>query len=220
MNVLVVATHADDEVLGCGGVMARHVDQGDTVHVAVVTRGDPAIFPPDYVETIFSELHAAHQILGGSGVHLLNFPSPRLDTIPGYELADALRKLIFDLQAHLVYAPFQGDLHGDHQAVYQAALVATRPINGCPVRRVLCYETLSETDWASPFGNHTFTPNVFIDITSYLGRKLEAMQCYQTQLKPAPHSRSLQSLEALARLRGGTVSLEATEAFMLVREIM
>jgi N-acetylglucosamine malate deacetylase 1 len=220
MHVLVVATHADDEVLGCGGVMARHAEQGDAVHVVVVTRGDPAVFPPAYVDTIFRELQTAHQLLGGAGVHFLDFPSPRLDTVPGYALAEALRQLIVELGAEVVYAPFQGDLHGDHQAVYQAALVASRPINGCPVRRLLCYETLSETDWASPFGGMSFTPTIFVDISDYLGRKLEAMQCYQTQLKAAPHSRSLQSLEALARLRGGTVSLAAAEAFMLVREIV
>ncbi len=220
MNVLVIATHADDEVLGCGGVMARHADMGDEVHVAVVTRGIPEVFPPEYVDEIFRELQAAHQLLGGSGIHFLDFPSPQLDTVPGYALADAIRKLIFKLQAEVVYAPYQGDLHGDHQAVYQAALVASRPINGCPVRRLLCYETLSETDWASPFGNSTFTPTVFVDISDYLGRKLEAMQCYRTQLKAPPHSRSLQSLEALARVRGGTVSMEAAEAFMLVREIL
>lgn len=220
MNVLVIATHADDEVLGCGGVMARHAEMGDHVHVAVVTRGIPEVFPPEYVDEIFRELQAAHQLLGGSGIHFLDFPSPQLDTVPGYALADAIRKLIFKLEAQVVYAPYQGDLHGDHQAVYQAALVASRPINGCPVRRLLCYETLSETDWASPFGNSTFTPTVFIDISEYLGRKLEAMQCYRTQLKAPPHSRSLQSLEALARVRGRTVSMEAAEAFMLVREIL
>lgn len=220
MNVLVVATHADDEVLGCGGVMARHADMGDAVHVAVVTRGIPEVFPPEYVDEIFRELQAAHQLLGGSGIHFLDFPSPQLDTVPGYALADAIRKLIFELQAQIVYVPYLGDLHGDHQAVYQAALVASRPINGCPVRRLLCYETLSETDWASPFGNVTFTPTVFVDISDYLGRKLEAMKCYRTQLKSPPHSRSLQSLEALARLRGGTVSTAAAEAFMLVREIL
>lgn len=220
MNVLVIATHADDEVLGCGGVMAKHADQGDTVYVAVVTRGIPEVFPPEYVEEIFRELQAAHRVLGGSGVHFLNFPSPQLDTVPGYALADAIRKLIFELQAEVVYAPYQGDLHGDHQAVYQAVLVASRPINGCPVRRLLCYETLSETDWASPFGNATFTPTVFVNISDYLGRKLEAMKCYQTQLKTPPHSRSLQSLEALAQVRGGTISTMAAEAFMLVREIV
>lgn len=219
MNVLVVATHADDEVLGCGGVMARHADQGDAVYVLVVTRGIPEIFPPEHVEEIFRELRVAHQMLGGSGIHFLDFPAPRLDVVPGHALADAIRGVIVKLQAEVVYAPYQGDIHGDHQAVFQATLVASRPINHCPVRRLLCYETLSETDWASPFGNNTFAPTVFVDITDYLERKLRAMACYRTQVKMPPHSRSLQSIEALARVRGGTVSLQAAEAFMLVREI-
>lgn len=196
MNVLVIATHADDEVLGCGGVMARHADTGDRVHVAVVTRGDPEVFPPAYVEEIFSELRSAHQLLGGAGIHFLDFPSPRLDTVPGYVLADALRKLIFELQARVVYAPYQGDLHGDHQAVYQAALVASRPINGCPVRRLLCYETLSETDWASPFGNSTLYAN---GLCRYFGLSGAEIAGYGVLSHPAQGATAL----AFAPIAGG-----------------
>ncbi|MBX0331337.1 PIG-L family deacetylase [Oscillochloris sp. ZM17-4] len=220
MNVVVVAAHADDEVLGCGGVMARHAAQGDAVHVLIVTRGIPEIFPPDHVDLIFRELRAAHALLGGAGIHFLDFPSPRLDTVAGYLLADAIKRVVQELRPEVVYAPYQGDLHGDHQAVYQATLVAARPIDDCSVRRLLCYETLSETDWASPFGNNTFTPTVFVEITDFLELKLKAMECYRTQTKAAPHSRSLPSIEALARLRGGTVSVSAAEAFMLVREVV
>jgi LmbE family N-acetylglucosaminyl deacetylase len=111
-------------------------------------------------------------------------------------------------------------MHADHRAVYQATMVATRPINSCPIRRLLCYEVLSETEWASPFGNDAFIPTVFVDISEYLDRKLKAVACYRSQLKQPPHSRSLQAIEALARLRGSTVSLQAAEAFMLVREIV
>ncbi|NTV99791.1 MAG: PIG-L family deacetylase [Oscillochloris sp.] len=220
MNVLVVAAHADDEVLGCGGVTARHAAQGDSVHVLIVTRGIPEIFPPAHVDEIFRELRAAHELLGGASIHFLDFPAPQLDTIAGHVLADAIKGIIDTLRPEIVYAPYQGDLHGDHQAVYWATLVATRPINDCSVRQLLCYETLSETDWASPFGGNSFTPTVFVEITDYIELKLKAMSCYRTQLKASPHSRSLQSLESLARLRGGTVSVPAAEAFMLVREVV
>lgn len=220
MKILVIATHPDDEVLGCGGVIARHVDEGHEVHVAVVTRGSPDIFSPEQIKITRQELYSAHRVLGVSGVTFLDFPAPKLDMVPSHKLADAIAQVIHRLQPQLVYMPHRGDIHGDHQATYWATLVATRPMNGCPVRRILCYETLSETEWASPSGDQAFVPTVFVDISSALARKLEAMACYQSQLKSPPHPRSLRSIEALARLRGGTVGLDAVEAFMLVREIV
>jgi len=220
MRILVVAPHPDDEVLGCGGAIARHVDEGHEVHVVVVTRGIPDLFPPEQIEITRRELQSAHKVLGVSGVTFLDFPAPRLDMVPSHEIADSIAQVVRRFQPQVVYMPHQWDIHGDHQATYWATLVATRPINGCPVRRVLCYEILSETEWAPPAGDQSFIPTVFIDISSTLERKLKAMACYQSQLKPPPHPRSLHSIEALARLRGGTVGLDAAEAFMLVREII
>lgn len=220
MTVLVIATHPDDEVLGCGGVIARHSDQGHEVHVLVVTRGIPELFDQEQIETTRKELANAHKVLGVSGVTFLDFPAPKLDVVPGNDLADAIARVIRQLKPQIVYLPHRGDIHGDHQATYRATLVATRPINENSVQRLLCYETLSETEWGPPTGDQTFIPTVFVDISSTLDRKLEAMACYRSQLKSPPHPRSLRSVEALARLRGGTVSLEAAEAFMLVREIV
>ncbi len=219
MNVLIIAPHSDDEVLGCGGVMARHAAGGDDVHVLVVTRGTPEMYPPEQEEQTRQELHAAHAILGVSSVHFLDFPAPKLDTIPGHQLADAIGRIIRSLYPSIIYLPHRGDIHSDHRAVYQATLVAARPINDCPVRKLLCYETLSETEWAAPFGDDAFIPTVFVDITDYLDQKLKAMACYHSELKQPPHPRSLQAIEVLAKMRGATVSLPAVEAFMLVREI-
>jgi LmbE family N-acetylglucosaminyl deacetylase len=219
MNVLIIAPHSDDEVLGCGGVMARHAAGGDDVHVLVVTRGTPEMYPPEQEEQTRQELHAAHAILGVSSVHFLDFPAPKLDTIPGHQLADAIGRIIRSVYPSIIYLPHRGDIHSDHRAVYQATLVAARPINDCPVRKLLCYETLSETEWAAPFGDDAFIPTVFVDITDYLDQKLKAMACYHSELKQPPHPRSLQAIEVLAKMRGATVSLPAVEAFMLVREI-
>ncbi|MFQ3632952.1 PIG-L deacetylase family protein [Roseiflexus sp.] len=220
MNVLVVAAHPDDEVLGCGGVTARHVAHGDHVYALVVTRGIPEIFAPERDEADRQDSQRAHQILGGAGIFFLDFPAPRLDIVPGHELADAIRDVIVSVRADVVYAPFGGDLHGDHKSVHLATLVASRPINNCPVRRLLCYETLSETDWASPLDGDAFRPTVFVDISDVLERKLEALACFRNELKQPPHPRSLRAVEALARMRGSTAGLMAAEAFMLVREII
>lgn len=218
-SVLVIAPHADDEVLGCGGAIARHADGGDEVHVAIVTWGDPQIYPDDDAAEIRAEIEAAHRLLGVASTTYLPFPAPGLDVIAGYQLADAIAQVIRQVQPQTVYLPHHGDIHTDHQAVYQATLVAARPINQCPVRRLLCYETLSETEWSPPRGDTAFIPTVFIDISDHLDRKLKAMTCYGMELKEFPHPRSLPALTALAHLRGTTVGLAAAEAFALVRQI-
>lgn len=220
MNVLVIAPHADDEILGCGGVIARHIALGDHVEVVVMCRAQPDVAPPELVAHIKEEAYQAHAVLGIHQSHFWEFPAARLDTISRRELVEALSKLISQLQPELVYLPHHGDLHADHQAVYLAGLVAARPINHCPVRRLLSYETLSETEWASPTAENAFVPTVFVDISDYLPVKLKAMACYATQLKDPPYPRSLLSIEALAHYRGGTCGLLAAEAFMLVREIV
>ncbi|BAY90313.1 MULTISPECIES: PIG-L deacetylase family protein [unclassified Tolypothrix] len=218
-NVLVIAPHADDEVLGCGGTIARHVDHGDEVHAVIVTCGDPDIYPAEVQLRLRQELKASHDILGISSVSFLDFLAPKLDIYPGYKLADAIGTAIRLLQPNIIYLPHRGDIHADHRLVYQATLVASRPINGCSVREIFCYETLSETEWAPPSGDEAFIPTVFVDITDYLEHKLKAMTCYQSQIKEPPHPRSLDAIAALAKLRGATVSLGAAEAFMLVRQI-
>jgi N-acetylglucosamine malate deacetylase 1 len=187
--------------------------------VLVVTRGIPEIFPPQIIEETRGELRQAHALLGVSETAFLDFPAPALDTVPGYQLAQAVSAQVRQWQPETVYCPHYGDIHGDHQRVFEAALVACRPVGECPVKRLLCYETPSETDWAPPPTCQTFSPTVFVDISAYLSLKLQAMACYATQIPAQNHPRSPQTLEALARVRGATVNVAAAEGFELVREI-
>jgi N-acetylglucosamine malate deacetylase 1 len=199
MNVLVLAPHPDDEVLGCGGTISRHVAAGDTVFVVIATRGIPELF---------------------SDERFLDFPAPALDTVPGYVLAGAILDCIRDVRPEVLYVPHHGDIHSDHFHLHQAALVAARPLGDSPIRRILAYETLSETEWAPPQMDAVFYPTVFIDVSAFLQNKLDAMSCFESQLKPAPNARSLRNITALAHYRGATVACDAAEGFMLIREIL
>jgi N-acetylglucosamine malate deacetylase 1 len=218
-RVLVLATHPDDEVLGCGGVIARHAAAGDDVHVVIMTRGVEELFTAERVARTREELAAAHKILGVKIATFLDFPAPRLDTVPGHQLADALVGQLREIRPDVFYIPHQGDLHSDHKATYWAALVAARPTGGASPSRILCYETLSETEWGAPTSADAFVPTVFVDIAEYIPIKLRAMACYETQLQAPPHARSLKAIEALAVYRGSTFSVAAAEAFVLVREV-
>jgi LmbE family N-acetylglucosaminyl deacetylase len=171
------------------------------------------------VDSLRKELESAHAVLGVSKVRFLDFPAPKLDTVPACELADSIGAALGAVKAEVIYLPHRGDVHSDHRAVFAAAMVAVRPIAGNGARRLLCYETLSETEWAAPVIEEAFLPTVFTDISDFLEKKKQAMACYRSQLKDFPHPRSLQGVEALARLRGSTAGVNAAEAFQLIREI-
>ncbi len=219
MKVLVLAPHPDDEVLGCGGVIARHAAAGDHVEVVVATRGIEELYSQDLIPIVRGEALKAHALLGVSNTRFLDFPAPALDTVPRYKLASAIAAIIRETQCEILYIPHHGDIHSDHLHLHHAALVAARPLAECPVRRILAYETLSETEWAPPQNDAIFYPTVFVDISEYLSKKLEAMSCFGSQVKPPPNARSLRNIEALARYRGATVAKDAAESFMLIRQI-
>ncbi len=177
-NIVVVAAHPDDEVLGCGGVIARHARQGDRVHV-VVTRGMPEVFSPASVDKVRQDLSKAHRLLGVASVRFLDFPAPSLDVTPSYVVADAIRAVLSEVRPDIV-SPHHGDIHGDHRAANLATIVAARPNGTVCVPRMLAYETLSESEWGNPNGSDAFQPTVFIDISEHLADKLKAMGCYES----------------------------------------
>lgn len=221
-KVLVVAPHCDDEILGCGGVIAKHIAKGTKLYVVILTNGNigaPELFPKEGTDKVRAEALKAHKVLGVTDTFFLDFPAPRLDSIPSYKLSLELNKLIKKLHIDTLYIPHRGDIHKDHRIAFEASLVAARPINNCPVKTIYAYETLSETEWAAPFSDELFNPTVFENIENELVNKLEAFKCYETQIKEFPHSRSLRSIENLSNVRGATVGIENAEAFMLIRDI-
>jgi LmbE family N-acetylglucosaminyl deacetylase len=219
VTTLVLAPHPDDEVLGVGGTIAKLARGGHAVHVVIVTKGD-SLFDPQLIERGRAEARAAHERLGVAATHFLDeFPAAKLDTVPHFQLNARLSAVVRELRPETVYIPFAGDVHRDHQAVAEAAMVACRPIDGSSVRQILAYETLSETNWNAPGITPAFAPNVFSDITETLPRKLEAMAAFASQLRASPHERSVEAVEHLARYRGATVGVSAAEAFVLVRWI-
>jgi len=219
MTTLVLSPHPDDEVLGVGGSIAALTRDGHEVHVVIVTKGD-SLFDPQFIEQGRAEARKAHEILGVTATHFLDeFPAAKLDTVPHFQLNARLATVMRELRPETVYVPFVGDIHRDHQAVAESAMVACRPIDGSSVRQILAYETLSETNWNAPGITPAFTPNVFTNISDTLQRKLDAMAAFGSQLRPFPHERSVEAVEHLARYRGATVGVAAAEAFVLLRWI-
>lgn len=222
-NILFVAPHADDEVLGCGATIYKMVQEKHNVYVLIMTnasKSDPKLFSPAGIKIVRSEALEAHKILGVKETFFFDFPAPALDQFPCYIMAMAVLEYIKTHNIDTVYMPHHGDIHKDHKMVADAVLVACRPIGNYSVKTICAYETLSETEWAMPNSNEVFIPNVFVTCQEEaIETKMRAMKCYKSQLREFPSSRSLEALEALAKLRGATVSARFAEAFMMIRSV-
>lgn len=218
-RILVVAPHPDDEVLGVGGTIARSVAAGHDVSVVIVTKGFPPVFDEEFIATGRREAKDAHAKLGVTDTVFLDFPAAALDSVEHREVNDRLAEVIHRIRPDVLYIPFNGDIHTDHQLIFQSCLVAARPNGGYTPRTIYAYETLSETNWNAPYLTPSFVPNVFVDISEHLDAKVGAMRAFASQIKLAPHERSAEALVALATLRGSTVSRRAAEAFVLIRDI-
>ncbi len=218
-RALVLAPHPDDEVLGCGGAMARIAASGGTVEVAVVTRGREPRFSVEQADEVRAEAEEAHALLGVAHTHFLDLPAAELDRIARADLNMAVGDVVERVKPDTLFVPFVGDLHFDHGLVFEAALVAARPRGTSYPIRVLAYETLSETNWSAPNLSPAFHPNVFIDISDYIETKLRAFACFRSQCRLPPDERSLETLRALATVRGSSVTRLAAEAYMLIREV-
>lgn len=220
MVVLVIAPHPDDEVLGCGGTIAKHVACGDEVYVAIVTKGTEPVFSPKSVEMVREECLKANSFLGVKHTLFMDFPAAMLENIKRYQFNQAFIDLVQDIKPEIVYIPHRGDMQLDHKITVDAMMVALRPKYQHRVNKILAYETLSETGWDIPNLTNEFIPVSYNDISVYIDTKLEAMKIYSTQLATYPNARSLEAIKALAVFRGVTIGVEAAEAFVVIREVM
>lgn len=218
-NILIIAPHPDDEVLGCGGAIQKYSRLGKNLYVLIVTRGTPKLYSNEKIINVRNEALQAHQLLGAKETVFLEFHAPELDITSQAEITGQITEIIRKFEIDTLYIPHRGDIHSDHRVVFNAALVAGRPVPGNTIRNIFAYETLSETEWAAPFGDDAFIPTRFVDVSAYFEKKLEGMSCFKSQLKAFPNSRSLDTIEALAKFRGATIGVERAEAFMTIRTI-
>lgn len=219
-KILVFAPHPDDEVLGVGGTIALNIRKGNKVYVCIVTKGQPPLFNnPVGNNKNQDDARACHNFLGITKTFFLDFPAADLESVKRYKLNDRILDVIREVAPDKVYIPHIGDMQKDHQIVVDSCMVALRPKYFPQVKRILAYETMSETDWNLPNVANAFIPNVFVNIADTIETKKKALSYYTLQVNPYPDARSIESVEALARYRGTLMHWEAAEAFMLIREL-
>jgi LmbE family N-acetylglucosaminyl deacetylase len=224
--VLVIAAHPDDEVLGCGGTIARLTGEGRDVSIAILVEGitsrdpqrDAALRSQDLAALRTTAQRVATS-LGARELSCFNLPDNRLDSVPLLEIVKLCEQLIARIKPTVVLTQHGGDLNIDHRRIFEAVLAATRPVPGSVVQQVIGYEVASSTEWAFQRIEPVFRPNLFVDISRSLPRKIAAMELYQGEARPFPHPRSAQALEAQAKRWGAVCGVPAAEAFEIVRTI-
>jgi LmbE family N-acetylglucosaminyl deacetylase len=226
MKVLVIAAHPDDEVLGCGGTIARLVKEGHQVHIAILAEGITSRYSrrENADSSLLQNLHAksreAATTLGVNDLSLHGLPDNRMDTMPLLDVVKIVESLIEKISPVRIYTHHGGDLNVDHAVVSRAVLTATRPLPGCPVRELYLFEIPSSTEWAFQQFEGTFLPNVFVDVGQTLETKVRAMACYESEVRAFPHPRSPEALRAVGQRWGSVAGCAAAEAFQLVRAIV
>jgi len=219
-RILVVAPHPDDEILGCGGTMIKHIEAGDEVYVCIATKGCMPLFSTESVNKTRSEALECHKSIGVKKTFFLDFPAAMMEKVERYEMNGKILDVIKEVQPDIVFIPHWGDMQKDHQMVADACMVALRPKYEPKVKTIYSYETMSETAWNAPNVQNEFIPNVFVDISNTLKKKIKALSVFKSQLSEFPDARSLEAVEALAKYRGALMHFKAAEAFMLIRQLL
>lgn len=223
MNVLVIAAHPDDEVLGCGGTIARLAGEGHRVVTGVLGEGvtsrhaNRADADKGMLDRLHQQARQAARLLGAADTLFGGLPDNRFDSVALLDVVKIVERWISEIRPARVFTQHGGDLNIDHAVTFRATLTATRPMEGCAVRELLAYEVASSTEWAFGRFEPVFRPSVFVDITSTLDRKVDAMALYESEIRPLPHPRSAENLRASAQRWGSVAGVGAAEAFELIR---
>lgn len=216
-RALIFAAHADDESLGAGGTLIRMTDEGVKLTVAVATDSASAQYTDksDAIERRRREFNAAMKHIRAAGSDWLQAPDMRLESADALALNAWCARLVDAERPDVVFTPWSGDINADHRALTRAVHVACRPRPGSPVQWLLEYETPSSSEWGTLASGTTFSPQVYVDITGTIDGKLRAIAAYESELRQAPHPRSLRSVRALAEYRGSVVGFGAAEGFVV-----
>lgn len=219
--VLAVAPHPDDETLGCGGALLRHRAEGDDVHWLIVTCIDASLgYNSNQIEKRQKEIEQVAKRYDMTAVHETRFATTTLDSISLGVIVGRFAEIIRSIAPEVMYVPYRGDVHTDHRIVFDAASSCAKWFRNRAIRRVLAYETLSETEFSLRTDDTGFRPNYFVDISAYIDSKIEILKVYSGELGAFPFPRSEAAVRALAAYRGTTAGFEAAEAFMLLRQVV
>jgi LmbE family N-acetylglucosaminyl deacetylase len=218
-KILVIAAHPDDEVLGCGGTLLKHATNNDKILLLFATDGESSRRSGSK-KILYRKKQASKvaRIINAQTPVFLNFPDNQLDKINILEIAKIFANIVHRFKPDIIYTHHYNDLNIDHRLTFEATMIACRPLVESSVTEIYCFEILSSTGWRG-ISNLAFKPNVYVDIKDYIRKKIDLMKIYEKEIRPSPHPRSVESINARAISRGSEVSLSYAESFELIRYI-
>jgi len=220
MKVIIISAHPDDEILGCGGTLLKHKVNGDEIFWVIITNMlENYGFSQKQIETRQQEIETIKNMLEASSVYKLNYPSMDIDSNSINKIIPQISDIFNQIQPEVIYLMNRSDAHSDHRITFDAVMACTKSFRYPSIKKVLMYECISETEFAPALPEKVFIPNYFVDISSFLEKKLAIMQIYESELGEHPFPRSLKNIEALATFRGASVGVEYAEAFQLLKYI-
>lgn len=216
-KVLVIAVHPDDETLGCGGTLLKHKSNDDEIHWLICTTISEY---NEYYQTREKEIGKVRSMYGFDSVQNLRLKTMQVDEYTVSELIRKISKVINEIKPNIVYLPFKGDVHSDHRAIFEASYSCTKSFRYPFVKKIYMIESLSETEFAPSTKEDSFVPNVFVDISDFMDKKVDVMKVFESEIAPHPFPRSERNIRALATFRGATAGCEYAESFVLLKEIL
>jgi len=216
-KVLVIAVHPDDETLGCGGTLLKHKAYGDEIHWLICTDIDKS---HKYYKIRENEIKRVANLYQFNSTKNLQLKTMQVDEYSMSELIKEVSKVINDIQPNIIYLPFKSDVHSDHRKIFEASFSCTKSFRYPFIKKIYMMETLSETEFAPATKEDSFIPNVFVDVSDFLEKKIEIMKVFKSEIDKHPFPRSEKNLRALATFRGAAAGCEYAESFMLLKEII
>jgi len=219
-KVLVVAVHPDDETLGCGGTLLKHKDNGDEIHWLIATDiRESEGYDNQTVKTREDEIIKVERLFDFNSVNRLGLPTTKIDEYSMGELISKISSVFNKVKPNIIYLPFKGDVHSDHKYIFDAAYSCSKSFRYPFIKKIYMMEVLSETEFSVSTKEDSFIPNVFVDISNYMDRKIETMKIYESEMDIHPFPRSERNIRALATYRGAASNCNYAESFMLLKEI-
>lgn len=219
-NVIVISAHPDDETLGAGGTILKHVANDDNVFWLIVTNVfENQGFSKERIESRQKEISEVEKLLGISKTFLFNYPTMTLSSSSLIKMVPEISSVFSEIQPEIVYCLNRSDAHSDHRIVFDAVMACTKSFRYPYIKQILMYECISETEFAPVLAEKVFLPNYFVDITDFLDTKLDIMKIFESELGEHPFPRSLDNIKALAHFRGASVGVKYAEAFQLLKYI-
>ncbi len=219
-KVIVIAAHPDDEILGAGGTLLKHIHNGDLLKWLIVTKvSEENGFSKERVISRQNEIETVKKLVGFSSIHQLNYSTMSLNSESVNKMIPEISSIFLEFEPEIVYVMNRSDAHSDHRYTFEAVVACTKSFRYPFIKKVLMYECISETEFAPQLPEKVFTPNYFVDISDFLEKKIEIMQVYESELGKHPFPRSIENINALAVFRGASAGVKYAESFQIVKII-